>query len=221
MPDADRNSVINIKRLKKDGSVSDAIIKRISACLKDGRIVIMPVDNIYAAVALAAPDMEKKLSKTLRRVKKRFVRLISSFKMLDDLALFNKNDYDFLNRIWPGEVTVIFRRKQSPDAHDTMAVRYPRSKFLLSLINELERPLIFANLYKGITRAQVYRKNDIISSFKDSADLILVVDELCRRHPACSLIDISGLSLRILREGKVPSEEIKSLYFLGTADVPE
>ncbi len=93
---------IVIKKLKKDGSLPDEIIDRMSESLRANSLVLLPVDNIYAIAALASPENEKRISRSIKNPRKRYVRLISSFRMLDDMAVLTKNDYDFLNRIWPG-----------------------------------------------------------------------------------------------------------------------
>jgi tRNA threonylcarbamoyl adenosine modification protein (Sua5/YciO/YrdC/YwlC family) len=212
---------INIKRLKKDGSINPVVLRQTAEALRNGDLVILPVDNIYAVVGIDTPEMERRVARASGRQKKSFVRLISSYRMLDELASFSKNDYDFLNRIWPGETTVICRKKNALSARETIAVRFPRSRFMLSIIEEVDSPLIFANLYRSANRTCVYRKHEIIHTFGDSADLVLVIEELCRKHPFSSVIDISEASLRIVREGKVSAEEIKSLYFLSMGDVQE
>lgn len=209
------SELIIIKKLKKDGSINDEAIKSVSDCILRGEVAILPVDNIYAAVGIVSPKTEEKMIRILKIHKKKFGRLISSFKMLVDLAVYSKTDYDFLNRIWPGEIMVILKKKDYISTKDTIAIRFPRSKYMQSIIGNVDAPLIFSNLYSGITKSPQYKKNNIINIYKDRADLILIIDELCRSHPLTSLIDISESKLNILRGGKVSADEIKSLYFLG------
>jgi len=214
------NEIKTIRKLKKDGSISDELISQVVRALKNREMVLMPVDSIYAIVGVAGPEMEKSISKAIGRKKNRFQRLICSFRMLDDLALITKSEYDFLNRVWPGEITLILKKKEGA-AGETIAVRYPRSRYLQEIISRVEEPLIFSNLYRGISKFPLYKKNDIIREFGDSVNLIILVEELCRSHPRSSLADISANSLKIIRSGKVSSEEIKSLYFLGREDAEE
>ncbi len=206
--------IIDIKRLKKDGSIHAQPIRQVAEELLQGNLVVLPVDNVYAVAGLASPETEKRISRAIGRSKRRYVRIISS-KMLDDLAVFNKADYDFLNRIWPGETTVIFRRKNTLDPNGTIGIRYPHSRFIVSIIEAVGSPLIYGYLYRGFGRSPLFRRLDILKGYKNSVDLMLIIDELCKRHPLPSLIDISTHDLRIVREGKVSAEEIKSLFFLS------
>jgi tRNA A37 threonylcarbamoyladenosine synthetase subunit TsaC/SUA5/YrdC len=209
-----------IKNLKKDGSLGEEVIAGAVHTLASGGIAILPIDNIYAAAGIASPDMEARISRLIKRSKKRYIRLISNFKMLDDLAEFSKEDYDFLNRVWPGEVTVVLKSKNGNNPQGTIAVRYPRSKYVQAIISRVDAPLVFANLYRGVGKQPVYRKAEILR-LSQGAELSLVVEELCRRHQLSSLIDISTHVLEILREGRVSADEIRSLYFVGRDNAEE
>jgi hypothetical protein len=60
----------------------------------------------------------------------------------------------------------------------------------------------------------LFRENDIIETFTGTANLIILIKEFCKDHIPPSVADISDGSLRIIKEGRVQSEDIKSLYFL-------
>lgn len=209
--------IITIKKLKKDGSIGREFVQRIAECVRKEGVAVLPIDNIYGLIGLAVPPVEKRISALLDKPGRKLVRLISSFKMLDDIASFTKYDYDFLNRVWPGEVTIVMKRKRSFEGNPSIAVRYPKNKFLLSVISDVGSPMVFKNVYKA-QGSPMYNKSEILRAFRDSVDQVVIIEELCRSHPASTLVDISEGCLNILREGKVSAEEIKSLYFLGKDD---
>ena len=144
------------------------------------------------------------------------MKLISSYKMLNGLADYSKSDYDFLNRIWPGEVTVALKGSKIKKDHKEI-IRFPKNKFSLDIIERADT-LIQSAIILSDKHEALYRKRDIIKYFKESVDLIVIVDELCKKHPLPTYIDIRNNALEILQEGKISAEEIKSLYFLGKAD---
>ena len=211
------HEIIVLKKLKKDGSIEEEIIDKIATILKEGRMVVMPVDNIYGIVGIASPEMEKKISKLIGKPNKRFVRLIADYRTLDELAQINKFQFDFLHRLWPGEVTVILNRKMNASRLDEIAVRIPRNKLLSLLLEYMDQPLIYSSAFRK-PRKIYYKKDEIINAYRDRVDLILIIEELCKRHPVPSIINLSQAKLKIVREGKVPADEIKSLYFLGKDD---
>jgi len=211
------NEIIVLKKLKKDGSVEEEIIEKIAAILREGGMVVMPVDNIYGIVGVASPEMEKKISRLIGKPNKRFVRLIGNYRVLDELAQINKFQFDFLHRLWPGEVTVILNRKQDYTRLDEIAVRIPKNRVLSLLLEYMDQPLIYSSAFRK-PRKIYFKKDEIINAYRDRVELILIVEELCKRHPVPSIINVSQGKLKIIREGKVPADEIKSLYFLGKDD---
>ena len=211
------SNIVKIKKLKKDGSIDEGIISRITDTIKNKGIVILPVDNIYGVVGITSAEIEDRISKVLSLDEKKTIRLISSFKMLNDIASYTKFDYDFLNRVWPGEVNVILKKKAADKENRCINIRFPKNRFLQSVISSVECPLFVTKIYNK-RGALVYRQNDIVKGYGDKVELVVIIEELCKRHPISTLIDISRGELKIVHEGKVPSDEIKSLYFLGKDD---
>ncbi|MDY6933038.1 MAG: Sua5/YciO/YrdC/YwlC family protein [Spirochaetota bacterium] len=212
--------IITIKKLRKDGSLCKETMDRIYRSVLNREIVVMPTDSVYGIITLGMSDLRQRFSEITNWAETKFVRLISSFKMLGNIASINKFEYDFLNRIWPGEVTVLLKNVMDDvhnDEDNRIAVRFPKIRFLHELIDLIGDPLLLMDALngRGIT---LCRRKDIVDAFNDRADLILIVEELCRKYPSCSCVDISTDCLKIIEEGKVCSEEIRSLYFLGKAD---
>ncbi len=207
--------ILAVKRMKKDGDLGGDVVDRVVGVLREGHVAVIPVDNVYCIVGTSTGEVSKAAVRHGAGGDE-VVTLIASFKMLNGIAAYNKSDYDFLNRIWPGEVTVILNDLASSNGRKVQ-IRYPRNRFLLNVIERLDLPVY------GVTAATseketVYRKKDLVALFRDAVDLMVIVDELCKKHPQASLIDISGEALMIVRTGKVSADEIKSLYFLGKAD---
>jgi tRNA A37 threonylcarbamoyladenosine synthetase subunit TsaC/SUA5/YrdC len=207
--------ILAVKRLKKDGDLGDEIVERVVAALGNGAVAMLPVDNVYYFVGRSSGDIGKAVPGKKHGAGE-VVTLISSYKMLNDIAEYSKSYYDFLNRIWPGEVTVILKDLAHGNGR-TVQIRYPRNRFLLNVIDRLDMP-VYGTAAATAEKETVYRKRDLVSLFRGTVDLIVIVDELCKKHPHASLIDISGEALMIVRAGKVSAEELKSLYFLGKAD---
>ena len=208
------DDIIIIKKLKKDGSVDSEILQKVAGIIQQNGIVILPVDSQYEIVGAANILVENKLKTIIKSKSKRFVRLIASFKMLETLALVTKFQYDFLHRIWPGEVTVVVQCKD--DATREIALRFPKTKFVQDLIETVGQPLLATNVVKH-TKGSI-KVNDIVRVFGKKVDAIVIIEELCKRHPRPTLISIADGKLKILRSGKISSEEIQSYYYLGSCD---
>ncbi len=208
------DDVIVIRKLKKDGSIDTEIIQRITDILHSNGIVILPVDSQYEIVGIANSTVEQKLKHIIKSRTKKFVRLIASYKMLESLATVTKFQYDFLHRIWPGEVTAIVPRKE--DASQEIALRFPKTKFVQEIIETTGQPLFATNILR-MTKGSI-KHSDIIRVFAKKVDAIVIIEELCKRHPRPTLISLFNGKLKILRAGKISSEEIQSYYYLGSCD---
>ncbi len=208
------DDIIVIRKLKKDGSVDTEIIQRITDILYKNGLVILPVDSQYEIVGVANTAVEHKLKTIIKSRNKKFVRLIASFKMLESLAMVTKFQYDFLHRIWPGEVTAIVPQKE--DASREIALRFPKTKFVQEIIETVGQPLFATNILR-VTKGS-NKHSDIIRVFGKKVDAIVIIEELCKRHPRATLISLFNGKLKILRAGKISSEEIQSYYYLGSCD---
>jgi tRNA A37 threonylcarbamoyladenosine synthetase subunit TsaC/SUA5/YrdC len=93
----------------------------------------------------------------------------------------------------------------------------PKSRLCQEIISAVDRPLLYAPLLK--TRDHpVYQKNSILSHYRNLVDVIVLIDEFCKEHTLPTILDIRSNELKIINEGRISAEEIKSLYFLGKDD---
>jgi tRNA A37 threonylcarbamoyladenosine synthetase subunit TsaC/SUA5/YrdC len=211
-----KTDIITIKKLKKDGTIDSAITKTLFEMIKSGKVVLMPVDSIYGFVSLHEPRCMALIERLSGDTEDHVIRMISSFKMLDEIANINKSDFDFLHRIWPGELIVHVDNLKNRGR--AIPVRMPKSKYQQEIIDDLGRPLIYATLLDP-NRKSIYQKKEIIKTLDGKIDCLLIIEEFCKEHTLPSVLDISKGTLNILNEGRVSAEEIKSLYFLGKDDL--
>jgi tRNA A37 threonylcarbamoyladenosine synthetase subunit TsaC/SUA5/YrdC len=207
--------VISIKKLKKDGSIDDDILNTVALKLMEDRLVIAPIDFINGICCLDSKYNYERLTGLQQSVEASISRLIASFKMLENYTVIGKLEFDFLHRIWPGEMSVFLREKGN-DEH-RLPLRMPRGRMCQDLINAVGKPLLFSPLMRSPEHLQ-YHKSTIVNTYRDSVDCILIIEEFCKDHTLPTVLDISGGDLQILNEGRISSEEIKSLYFLGKDD---
>jgi len=210
-----KTETLSIKKLKKDGSIDSSIVKNIAQSLIRDKTALIPVDGIYGIVSIHEDKTRTAIEHVNGSKDNEITRMISSFKMLDELASISKMEFDFLHRIWPGEPVVIM--KDSSVGSRIIPVRMPRGKYKQDIVEQVGRPIHYAPLLDK-EKKPVYRKKDILDSLEGKIDMILIIDEFCKEHGMPTVVDISGETLAILNEGRVSAEEIKSLYFLGKDD---
>jgi L-threonylcarbamoyladenylate synthase len=181
---------------------------------KDG-VVVLPTDTLYGLVTRA---LSKKAVEKLYKVKNRiedkpFILLITSYK---DLELFgikiDKNQAKFLEKIWPGKVSVILpcylnKWKYIHRGVESIAFRMIaiKNKNLFNLIKKVG-PLVAPSANKegekpaeSIIEAKKY--------FKDEVDLYINKGE--RKFKPSTLIKFKNDDWIILRQGdeKIPNKK--------------
>ncbi|MFC1669988.1 Sua5/YciO/YrdC/YwlC family protein [Spirochaetota bacterium] len=208
-----KNEIFTLKKVKKDGSIDSGTLKNIVTAIIENGFIVIPVDGLYGLVSRAGPDFEKKIIKKISGKDEDLVYLISSFKMLNDLCDVSKGEYDFLHRVWPGEVIVKMKKKEAKKGDDEIIIWFPKNKFMQDLINTINGPLLFVSTVISHSKL-VYEKEDIVHKYKTKAQNIFIIEEYCKEIPLPTVLDISCGSLDFIHDGRVSVDEIKSLYFL-------
>lgn len=203
---------LNLKKLKKDGSIPWDQVEIISRTINYGELFIFPIDSIYGIVGLYCDEIAEKIIELTGESSDNIEVIISNFKMLEEMAVVEKSIYDFLRRIWPGEVIVQLKNRECFH-NSNFLMRMPKHKYVLDIINAIGRPLFYLPL-KTPVRKMILNDKDILKRFKDVCP-VLIIEEFLKEHTSPTLIDVSCNNIVILNEGRVCAEEIKSLYFLG------
>ncbi len=102
------------------------------------RVWVCPTDTIYGLSARVDDHDAIERIKKIKggRENKRFIVLISDIAQLKEMfgIVIKSRHEDFLNKIWPGPVTVIFQKANN---NDTIAVRLPDYPALREFIREV------------------------------------------------------------------------------------
>jgi len=202
----------DVKKLKKDGSIPSSCVESIIRSIKSGELLILPIDSVYGMVGLRRDDIIDEMISISGEPIDSIEIVISNFKMLEEMALVDKFVYNFLKRIWPGEVIVQLKNREC-SADSNLYMRMPRHKYILDIVNGVGMPIVYMPARSSV-RKMIFNDKDILKRFKDICS-ILIVDEFNKNHSLPTLIDVSCDKLDIINEGRVSAEEIKSLYFLG------
>jgi tRNA threonylcarbamoyl adenosine modification protein (Sua5/YciO/YrdC/YwlC family) len=187
----------------------DRQIRTVVNLLKQGGVVVLPTDTIYA---LACDIYNQKAIDRICRIKN--VKLEKSnfsflFDSLSNISRFTKSFdrsvYKLLNRAFPGPYTIIleagsevpsiFRSKKK-----TLGIRIPDHLIVQRIIAELGNPLMSTSLHNDdeITEYPV-DPTEIYESFGNEVDC--VVDGGYGNLIASTIIDCTGDLPVVLREG--------------------
>ncbi len=181
-----------------------------------GGIVVCPTDTVYGFLADAG---NKKAIEKIFKIKKRpkskpLPVFVSGIKQAKQIAEISKEQEKILKKHWPGKFTFILRIKKKIEfgtlsnlvvgRGNTIGIRIPKHKFLLSLLKKFGKPL--AQTSVNISgRPELDEIEDIAGLCQNfvSSGLtkFLIVDGGClpKRKPS-TIIDLSKNKTKILRK---------------------
>ena len=129
-------------------NINNDYIKKAVNLIKEGNLVAFPTETVYG---LGADGLNNEACKKIYKAKGRpsdnpLILHISDITMLDNLVEEISDKHRKLFDLWPGPMTLIFKKsKLIPDVvtagGDTVAIRFPSDNIARALISEAKRPI--------------------------------------------------------------------------------
>jgi L-threonylcarbamoyladenylate synthase len=201
-------------RLTLDGQASEAL-RTASRAISAGGIAAVPTETFYGLCARHNdPAVLERLYAMKGRPKHRAIPLIiGSAEMLEAVALATSPLIERLTRrFWPGPLTLLLdARENLPElitaGTGKVAVRVPGSSFALTLVRELKVPLT-ATSANISGRPPAETAEEVIRYFGDAPDILVDGGRTPGGMPS-TIVEIIDSQVRIVRQGKIPEEEIR------------
>lgn len=186
--------------------------------LRSGGIVIAPTDTVYGILgdATNAGVIRKMFEMKQRSQEKAFPIFVKDIATARKYAYISDVKAKFLEKVWPGPVTVVFQKKDKlsktlTGGRDTIGIRIPDHEFLRTLLARLDFPLAqtSANISdkppaKNITEIKKY-----FGKAKVKPDLVIDGGEILGEQS--TVIDFTGKDLIVLRTGLISRKELDLL----------
>jgi L-threonylcarbamoyladenylate synthase len=190
-------------RIKK-GSVRLNIVSLIADSLLAGQVLVLPTDTIYG-LSCSADNVRaiKKIYQLKKRDKKKPVLvLVSSLEMAKKYVYLSKQQEELVQGFWSKKefpTTLILKNKnrlpkELVGESDGLAVRLPKSRFLIKIIERLGCPIVSTSLnFSGDKEAM--NLSELITYFpKKSHRPDLVIDNgPALKSKSSRLIDIRSI----------------------------
>lgn len=193
--------------------------------LKEGYLVAVPTETVYGLAANATNSLA---IAQIFEVKNRphFDPLIVHFSSLNAVKewinISNPIALKLAETFWPGPLTLLLDRPDSippivSSGLDTLAVRVPKHKMTLDLLEKLDFPLAAPSAnpfgYVSPTKAMhVYKQlGDKIPYILDGGDSTVGIES--------TIVSVDGNEVSIFREGGISREEIEEVLGFEIARV--
>jgi L-threonylcarbamoyladenylate synthase len=198
------------------GSLSDGALEQILSFLRAGGVIAFPTDTAYG---LGADPFNEGAVRRIFEIKRRsetkpILLLVNSMEMASRVATLSDKAMALAERFWPGPLTMILPARESIPSVVTagtgsVGIRWPDAPFPQRLIAAFHRPITatsanLAGLPSTVTVAEVREQ------LGESVDLVVDGGTLPARGGS-TLIDLTEIPARLLREGPIPEAELSDV----------
>jgi L-threonylcarbamoyladenylate synthase len=175
--------------------------------LRAGAVIAFPTDTLYGVGARA---MDPAAVARLYQVKRRpsgqaMVWLVTDRAQVERFAVVSAVAAELIARFWPGPLTLVLPARQATTT-PTIAVRAPDHAVPMALLRALGEPIASSSANPAGQSPPV-DADQVIAGL--GGDLELVLDGgPSRIGKPSTILDLSGPTPRILRQGAIPSSEL-------------
>ena len=188
--------------------------KKIVSDLLDGKVVGFPTETVYGlAIVYNNKEAFDKLYEIKNRgINKPISMMVSSLKVLDQVAYIDENSKKIINSFMPGPLTIILNAKDNLPEHvtfnqKTIGIRIPNHELALKILKEVGLPLL-------VTSANISNEPSLIKAKdvkeKFEGKIASLIDEDAINGEASSVVDVTN-RIKIYREGPISKEEIEKV----------
>lgn len=186
--------------------------------LREGGVAVVPTDTVYGILGDAAREEVIRKIVTLKKQSEKplpvFVKDIATARKY---AYISDAKVKFLERVWPGPVTVLFYHKEklpsilTPNT-DVLGVRIPDHPFLLDLLGRFETPV--AQTSANISGKPPATNLDEIKAYFSEGEGVpdLVVDAGILGSRPSTVIDFKGERPMVVRTGMISPQELQGIF---------
>lgn len=183
----------------------------IIALLNQGEVVSFPTDTVYGiGVKYDNIDAINKMKIAKQRdATKPFPLMVASVSDLDTVSYISDRERKIASFFMPGALTLILKKKdvildEATNGKDTVAIRIPDDKFVLSLLKEVGPMWVTsANMSN---QKECNNTEEVLEQL--DGRIAAVVSGQAKSHVSSTIIDCTQTELKCLRQGEITLQEI-------------
>ena len=194
-------------------SLAASAVEKAINILRDGGVIAMPTDTLYALTASASDEQAvgRVYEVKVREQGKPLPLFVAGLPMAESIAVIGEGARRLAERFWPGQLTIVVARREDYQSlalagSGTVALRQPDNGTAQAIVEALGSPVTgtSANLSGG---PDPVTAEDVRAQIGDRVDLILDAGA-CPVGVSSTIVDCTAEEVRILREGAITKEAI-------------
>ena len=176
--------------------------------LRAGAVIAFPTDTLYGVGARA---MDPAAVARLYQVKRRpsgqpMVWLVTDRAQVERFAVVSAVAAELIARFWPGPLTLVLPAREA-STMPTLAVRAPDHAVPMALMRALGEPIASSSANPAGEKPPV-DADQAIAGMEGRIDIVLDGGP-CRIGQPSTILDLSGPTPRILRQGAIPPAKLR------------
>jgi len=198
------------------GTLSDGALEQILSFLRAGGVIAFPTDTAYG---LGADPFNDGAVRRIFEIKGRpetkpILLLVSSMEMANRVVTFSEKAAALAERFWPGPLTMVLPARETVSSGitagtGTVGIRWADAPFAQRLLTAFDRP-ITATSANLAGRPSTVTIAEVREQLGESLDLVVDGGTLPARGGS-TLIDLTAIPARLLREGPIPEAELSDI----------
>lgn len=186
----------------------------------EGKTIAFPTNSVYG---IGGDPLNHNLVEKIYEIKfrdrnKGLLLLVADIEEAAKLAEFNEGSKILAKKFWPGQLTLILKRKSSciiPEeasaSRETIGIRIPENEIILTILKKLKKRGYFGGIIG--TSANYSGENpslsgeEVAKKFLSPVDLI-IDNGKSKSKIATTIVDCTGQVPKILRLGLISEEDI-------------
>jgi len=189
----------------------------------EGKLVAFPTNSVYG---LGGDPLNLEVINRIYDIKYRdrskgLLILVADTEEAEKVADFNKTGYKLAERFWPGQLTLVLKRKEPnlipPEVtafKNTIGIRVLENEIVLTILKKLKSKGYFGGIigtsanYSG--EPPSISGDEVVKKFLTPIDLILDGGKTKTQVPT-TILDCTSEELRLLRIGIIKEEQIEDI----------
>ncbi|HUW90333.1 MAG TPA: L-threonylcarbamoyladenylate synthase [Candidatus Nanopelagicaceae bacterium] len=187
----------------------------------EGKLIAFPTNSVYG---LGGDPLNLEVINRIYDIKYRdrskgLLLLVADTEEAEKVADFNKISYRLAERFWPGQLTLILKKKElniiPPEVtafKNTIGIRVPENEIILTILKKLKLKGYFGGIigtsanYSG--EPPSISGDEVAKKFLTPIDLILDGGKT-QTKISTTILDCTSEELKLLRIGIIKEEEIE------------